>query len=89
MAVTHYAIFKGKSFFLNNYFEIPGDLLVYGFFRGVSNIIIVSTSINYTYLQFQLWAKSPWLSNVNYLLLLLIMQINVKMMASSPLKLIA
>lgn len=47
---------KGKLFFLNDYLEIAGDLLVYGFFRGVpvSSMIIVSTSISYTYHKFQL-----------------------------------
>lgn len=72
--------FEWKLFFLNNDLKVAGDLLVYGFFRGVpvSNVIIVSTSIWYMCFDFQLWAKSPWLNNV---------QINVKMMASSPLKL--
>lgn len=42
--------------FLNNDLEGTGDLLVYCFYRGVPvcNMIVVSTSINYTCCEFQL-----------------------------------
>lgn len=42
--------------FLNNDLEGTGDLLVYCFYRGVPvrNMIVVSTSINYTCREFQL-----------------------------------